>query len=91
MTPSGSHFPAVISLPGPLPLGIAHEGDRYGLLPKRVPDHGQALIWAGYPLTISQVIHDVKKVSAHKLQPGTDDPGSAVAASILGPVRAECG
>ena len=32
-----------------------------------MPDRGHALIWTEYPLAISQVIHDVKKVSAHKL------------------------
>jgi putative transposase len=32
-----------------------------------MPDHWHALIWTGYPLTISRVIHDVKKVSAHRL------------------------
>ncbi len=32
-----------------------------------MPDHWHALIWVGHPLTISQVIHDVKKVSARKL------------------------
>ena len=32
-----------------------------------MPDPWHALIWAGYPLTISQVIHDVKKISAQKL------------------------
>ena len=41
-----------------------------------MPDHWHALIWAGYPLIISQVIHDVKKVSARKLQTrrGTEGP-----------------
>ncbi len=32
-----------------------------------MPDHWHALIWTGYPLTVSQVIHDVKKVSARRL------------------------
>jgi len=32
-----------------------------------MPDHWHALIWTGHPLTISQVIHDVKKVSARRL------------------------
>ena len=32
-----------------------------------MPDHWHALIWTGYPLTISEVIHDVKKVSALRL------------------------
>lgn len=32
-----------------------------------MPDHWHALIWTGYPRTISQVIHDVKKVSARRL------------------------
>ena len=41
-----------------------------------MPDHWHALIWAGYPLTISQVIHDVKKVSARRLHAkrGTGGP-----------------
>ncbi len=39
-----------------------------------MPDHWHALVWTQYPLTISQVIHDVKKVSARKLheQRGTE-------------------
>ena len=32
-----------------------------------MPDHWHALIWTRYPLTISQVIHDVKKVAARRL------------------------
>lgn len=32
-----------------------------------MPDHWHALIWTGYPLTVSQVIHDIKKVSARHL------------------------
>jgi REP element-mobilizing transposase RayT len=32
-----------------------------------MPDHWHALIRTGYPLTISHVIHDVKKVSARRL------------------------
>ena len=41
-----------------------------------MPDHWHALIWTGYPLTISQAIHDVKKVSARQLhrQRGTQGP-----------------
>ena len=41
-----------------------------------MPDHWHALIWTGYPLTISQVIHDIKKVSARRLheQRGTEGP-----------------
>lgn len=41
-----------------------------------MPDHWHALIWTGYPLTVSQVIHDVKKVSARRLQRrrGADGP-----------------
>ena len=41
-----------------------------------MPDHWHALIWVGYPLTISQVIHDVKKVSARRLHArrGTEGP-----------------
>ena len=41
-----------------------------------MPDHWHALIWTGYPLTISQAIHDVKKVSAGRLhgQRGTQGP-----------------
>ncbi len=31
-----------------------------------MPDHWRALIWTGYPLTISQVVHDIKKVAASK-------------------------
>lgn len=39
-----------------------------------MPDHWHALIWAGYPLTISHVVHDVKKVSARTVHArrGTD-------------------
>ena len=32
-----------------------------------MPDHWHALIWTAYPLTISQVVHDVKKVAARRL------------------------
>jgi len=32
-----------------------------------MPDHWHALVWTGYPSTISQVIHDVKKVSARRV------------------------
>ncbi len=32
-----------------------------------MPDHWHALIWTRHPLTISQVIHDVKRVSARRL------------------------
>ena len=41
-----------------------------------MPDHWHALVWTGYPLTISQAIHDVKKVSARQLhrQRGTQGP-----------------
>ncbi len=41
-----------------------------------MPDHWHALIGTGYPLTISQVIHDVKKVSARWLHQrrGTEGP-----------------
>jgi len=31
-----------------------------------MPDHWHALIWTRYPLTISQVIHDIKKVAARR-------------------------
>jgi len=41
-----------------------------------MPDHWHALIWTGYPLTISQVIHDLKKVCARQLHArrGTQGP-----------------
>jgi putative transposase len=41
-----------------------------------MPDHWNALIWTADPLTISQVIHDVKKVAARRLhhQRGTRGP-----------------
>ena len=41
-----------------------------------MPDHWHALIGTRYPLTISQVIHDIKKVSARKLHArrGTEGP-----------------
>jgi len=41
-----------------------------------MPDHWHALIWTGYPLTISQLVHDVKKVAARRLhqQRGTKGP-----------------
>jgi REP element-mobilizing transposase RayT len=32
-----------------------------------MPDHWHALIGTAFPLTLSQVIHDVKKVSARRL------------------------
>ena len=32
-----------------------------------MPDYSHGLIWIGYPLSISQVIHDIKKVSARRL------------------------
>jgi len=35
-----------------------------------MPDHWHALLWTKYPLTISQVIHDIKKVSARRLNQG---------------------
>lgn len=41
-----------------------------------MPDHWHALIWTGYPLTLSQLIHDIKKVSARRLHTprGTQSP-----------------
>ena len=41
-----------------------------------MPDHWHALIWTHYPLTISQVIHDVKIESARRLHArrGTEGP-----------------
>ena len=41
-----------------------------------MPDHWHALIWTGYPLTISQAIHYVKKVCARHLHArrGTQGP-----------------
>ena len=41
-----------------------------------MPDHWHALIGTRYPLTISQVIHDIKKVSARRLHGlrGTEGP-----------------
>jgi REP element-mobilizing transposase RayT len=41
-----------------------------------MPDQWHALIWTGFPLTISQVIHDIKKVSARRLHErrGTQGP-----------------
>jgi REP element-mobilizing transposase RayT len=41
-----------------------------------MPDHWHALIWVGYPLSISAVIHDVKKCSARRLHGmrGTQGP-----------------
>ena len=32
-----------------------------------MPDHGHALIWPAYPLTISRVIQDIKWISARAL------------------------
>src|ERR1700674_1042781 len=32
-----------------------------------MPDHWHALIWPAYPLLISEVLHDAKKISALKL------------------------
>ncbi len=41
-----------------------------------MPDHWHALISTDYPLTISQVVHDVKKVAARRLHQrrGTEGP-----------------
>jgi REP-associated tyrosine transposase len=41
-----------------------------------MPDHWHALIWTGYPLSISQAIHEVKKVCARHLHArrGTQGP-----------------
>jgi REP element-mobilizing transposase RayT len=41
-----------------------------------MPDHWHALIGVSYPLTISQVIHDIKKVTARRLHErrGTEGP-----------------
>lgn len=41
-----------------------------------MPDHWHALIWTAYPLTISQVLRDVKKVAARRLHQlrGTKGP-----------------
>jgi len=41
-----------------------------------MPDHWHGLLWTRYPLTISQVIHDIKKVSARRLNQrrGTEGP-----------------
>jgi putative transposase len=41
-----------------------------------MPDPWHALIWVGHPLSISDVIHDVKKVSARRLhgRRGTEGP-----------------
>jgi REP-associated tyrosine transposase len=41
-----------------------------------MPDHWHGLIWVKHPLTISQVIHDIKKVSARRLHErrGTQGP-----------------
>jgi hypothetical protein len=41
-----------------------------------MPDHWHALIWAADPLTISQVIHDVKKVSARWLHQRRETVGA---------------
>ena len=40
-----------------------------------MPDHWHALIWTVDPLTISQVLHDVKKVSARRLHEGRGTQG----------------
>ena len=64
---------------------------RLGFLPcgyVLMPDHWHALIWVSPPLTISSVIHDVKKVSARRLHERRANGGTGVAASILGPVCA---
>ncbi|MGH9359048.1 MAG: REP-associated tyrosine transposase, partial [Terriglobia bacterium] len=41
-----------------------------------MPDHWHALVWTGYPQTISQILYDVKKVSARRLhgKRGTEGP-----------------
>ena len=51
-------------------LGFLRSG--YVLIPRA----REALIWLAYPLTISQVIHDVKKLSARRLHArrGTEGP-----------------
>jgi hypothetical protein len=59
-------------------LGKAHgrkKPDRGYPLYVLMPDRWHALIWTGYPLTISQAIHDVKKVSVRQLHHQRGTPG----------------
>jgi REP-associated tyrosine transposase len=40
-----------------------------------MPDHWHALIWPGYPLTISRVVQDIKWISARSLNRGRHTSG----------------
>jgi REP element-mobilizing transposase RayT len=53
-----------------------------------MPDHWHALIWPSYPLRIDQVLHDAKKIMTLRLHARRGTCGPALAASILGPLRA---
>src|SRR5690349_7429860 len=41
-----------------------------------MPDHWPALIWTSYPLTISRVVHELKRVSALKINRDRGTSGS---------------
>ena len=40
-----------------------------------MPDHWHALVWPSFPLLISDVLHDVKKVSEGKFHARRDSQG----------------
>jgi hypothetical protein len=40
-----------------------------------MPDHWHALVWPSYPLRISEVLHDVKKVAPGKFHTRRDSRG----------------
>jgi len=42
---------------------------------KLMPDHWHALIWVEYPSSASDVMHDVKKISARRLHGGRGTEG----------------
>ncbi len=41
-----------------------------------MPDHWHALIWTSYPLTISKVVHEVKRLSALNINRGRGTSGA---------------
>ena len=52
-----------------------------------MPDHWHALIWPVYPLLISQVLHDIKKISTLRIH-AAGQPRTVLAAPVLGSIRA---
>ncbi len=63
------------------PLIDALQGSRCGLRfllcgYVLMPDHWHALTWCGYPLAISQVLHDIKKISTLRLHAARGSRGA---------------